>query len=197
VSSFRRESRLAAQPLRSGGCRTKTALRAEKKQDLSLFFRRRRNFGSPSGRETSFLNGDLSIKREFDFRSDRPLEAYLPTLVSSLFLLTCQARAVFLTIGDAGLAFPKLLGELARYFVDRGVQVVLSVFGVNVRPGDSKVHFDSMFFGFRLVAEQNHMGGVNAIGELLQMGDFVGNVCVNRCGKSQMSGAKVDLHAKK
>ena len=104
---------------------------------------------------------------------------------------------MFLTIGDAGLAFPKLLGELARYFVDRGVQVVLSVLGVNVRPVDSEVHFDDMFFGFRLVVEQNHMGGVNAIGELLQMRDFVGNVCVNRCGKSQMSGAKVDLHAKK
>jgi hypothetical protein len=104
---------------------------------------------------------------------------------------------VFLTIGNAGLTFPKLLGELARYFVDRGVQVVLSVLGVDVGPGDSEVHFDDMLFGFRLVVKQNHMGGVNAIGELLQMGDFVRNVCVNRCGKSQMSGAKVDLHAKK
>jgi hypothetical protein len=29
------------------------------------------------------------------------------------------------------------------------------------------------------------------------MVDLVRNVSVNRCGKSQMSGAKVDLHAKK
>jgi hypothetical protein len=104
---------------------------------------------------------------------------------------------VFLTIGNTGLTLPKLLGELARYFVDRGVEVVLSVLGVDVGPRDRKVHFDDMLFRFRLVVEQNHMGGMNAIGELLQMVDLVRNVSVNRCGKSQMSGAKVDLHAKK
>ena len=104
---------------------------------------------------------------------------------------------MFLTIGNTGLTLPQLLGELARYLVDGGVEVVLSVLSVDVRPGDGEVHFDDMLFGFRLIVEQNHMGGVNAIGKLLQMADLVRDVCVNRCGKSQMSGAKVDLHARK
>jgi hypothetical protein len=104
---------------------------------------------------------------------------------------------VLFTIGNAGLTLPELLGEFARYLVDRGVEVVLGVLGVDVGPGDREVHLDDMLFGFRLVVEKNHVGGMNAVGELLQMGDFVRNVCVNRCGKSQMSGAKVDLHAKK
>ena len=59
------------------------------------------------------------------------------------------------------------------------------------------MHLDDMLFGFRLVVKQNHMGCVNAIGELFQMADLVRDVCVDRCRKSQMSGAKVDLHAKK
>ena len=52
----------------------KSALRAEKKQNFSLFFRRRRNFSSLSGREISLVNRDLSIKWDFDFKSDRLLE---------------------------------------------------------------------------------------------------------------------------
>ena len=40
---------------------------------FSLFFRRRRNFSSLSGRETSLVNRNLSIKSEFDFKPDRLL----------------------------------------------------------------------------------------------------------------------------
>jgi len=104
---------------------------------------------------------------------------------------------MLLTIGDAGFALPQLLGELARYLVDGGVEIVLGVLRVNVRPGDGEVYFDDMLPGARLVVEQNNMGGENAVGKLLQMGYLVRHVCVNGCRKGQMSGAKMDLHAKK
>jgi hypothetical protein len=38
-----------------------------------LFFRWRRNFSGLSGRETSLANRDLSIKWDFDSKSDRLL----------------------------------------------------------------------------------------------------------------------------
>ena len=47
--------------------------RAEKKQDFSLFFRRRRNFSSLSVMATTLANRDLSIEWAFDFKSNRLL----------------------------------------------------------------------------------------------------------------------------
>ena len=62
----------------------KSALRAEKTQNFALFFRRRRNFGSLSSRETSLVNRDLSIKWDFDFKSDRLLERHARVLLAKL-----------------------------------------------------------------------------------------------------------------
>jgi hypothetical protein len=71
VSNFRRVS--VSQRKRHARHPAKSALRAEKKQNFSLFFRWRRNFSSLSGRETSLANRDLSIKWDFDSKSDRLL----------------------------------------------------------------------------------------------------------------------------
>jgi hypothetical protein len=60
-------------------------LRAETKEDFSLLFRRRRNFSSLSARETSFVNGDLFIQWEFDFKSDSLLGQQLLQFVHSPF----------------------------------------------------------------------------------------------------------------
>ena len=46
-------------------------------QNFSLFFRQRRNLSSLSGRETSLVNRNPSIKSEFDFKSDRLLVGLL------------------------------------------------------------------------------------------------------------------------
>jgi hypothetical protein len=62
----------------------KSALRAEKKQNFSLFFRRRRNFSSLSGREISLVNRDLSIKWDFDFKSDRLLAGQVSAFAREL-----------------------------------------------------------------------------------------------------------------
>ena len=104
---------------------------------------------------------------------------------------------MFLAIGDARLAFSELLRKLAGDLVDSGVEVILGILRVNVGAGHSKVHLNDMLSRPRLIMKEDDMGGENAIRELLQVSDLLGHVCVDGCGQSQMSGAKVDLHAKK
>ena len=100
-------------------------------------------------------------------------------------------------IGNPGFSFPQLLGQLARDLVNCGIEVVLSMLGIDIGPRHRKMHLYNMLFGFRLVVKQNHMSCEDSIGKLLQMTYLVRNVSVNRCSKGQMPGAKVDLHARK
>src|SRR5262245_45667852 len=104
---------------------------------------------------------------------------------------------MFLAIGDARFAFSELLRKLASNLVDRGIEIILGILRVNIRAGNSKVHLNDMLSRTRLIMKEDDMGGENAIRELLQMIYLLRHVCVDGCGKSQMSGAKVDLHAKK
>jgi hypothetical protein len=104
---------------------------------------------------------------------------------------------MFLAVGDARLALSELLRKLAGDFVDGGVKIILSILGVNIGTGNGKVHLNDMLPRARLVMEEDDMGGENAIRELLQVIYLLRHVRVDGCGKSQMSGAKVDLHAKK
>jgi hypothetical protein len=104
---------------------------------------------------------------------------------------------MFLAIGDPRLAFSELLRKLARDLVDGGVEVILGILRVNVWAGNSKVHLNDMLSRPRLVMKEDDMGGENAIRELLQVSYLLRHIRVDGCGKSQMSGAKVDLHAKK
>ena len=70
MHEFSSGSRLAAQAPRLTSYKRH---RAEKKQDFSLFFRRRRNFSSLSVMATTLANRDLSIEWAFDFKSNRLL----------------------------------------------------------------------------------------------------------------------------
>ena len=104
---------------------------------------------------------------------------------------------MLLAIGDARLAFSELLRKLASDLVDSGVEIILGILRVNIGAGNSKVHLNDMLSRPRLVMKEDDMGGENAIRQLLQVTYLLRHVRVDGCGKSQMSGAKVDLHAKK
>jgi hypothetical protein len=102
---------------------------------------------------------------------------------------------MLLAIGNASLALPQLLGKFARYFVDSGIEIVFGILRVDIGARDGKMHLDDMLSCTRLVVEENDMGGEYAVGQLLQMSYLIRHICVDGCGKGQMSGAKVDLHA--
>ena len=104
---------------------------------------------------------------------------------------------MLLAISNPCFSFPQLLGQLARDLVNGGIEVVLSMLGIDVGPWHRKMHLYNMLLGFRLVVKQNHMSCEDAIGKLLQMAYLFSHVCVDGGSKGQMSGAKVDLHAEK
>jgi hypothetical protein len=104
---------------------------------------------------------------------------------------------MLLSIRDARLAFSQLLREFARHLVDRGVEIIVGVFRINIGTGNCKMHLNDMVAGRRFIMKEDDMSGENAIRELLQVIYLLRHVRVDGCGKSQMSGAEVDLHAKK
>ena len=61
---------------------------------------------------------------------------------------------MFLAVGNPGFALSWLLGQLARYFIDCGVEIVLGVLGVDVRARHREMHLDNMLFGSRLIVKQ-------------------------------------------
>jgi len=121
--------------------------------------------------------------------------AALTAIAVTLDFLGDLDLVLFLLLG-LGLALAQLLGKLVNGQVDGSVKIVLGILGMKVRPRQRQVdlHLVILLLGTVLIEEQHHMGGNNAVGVLLQMGDLVGHMGMNGCGELEMTGAEVDLH---
>jgi hypothetical protein len=104
---------------------------------------------------------------------------------------------MLLAIGYARLAFSELLRKLASHLVDSGIEIILGILRIDIGAGNSEVHLNDVLFRPRLVMQKDDVGGEDAIRQLLQVTYLLRHVRVDGCGKSQMSGAEVDLHTKK
>lgn len=75
----------------------------------------------------------------------------------------------------------QLLGELGTHKIDRLIEVVAAIFGVDVWPRQGDVNFDNegMLGDLTGVVINSNVGTYDVLVEVLEVADFIGDVGMN------------------
>lgn len=92
----------------------------------------------------------------------------------------------------------ELLGEAVVDQINRLVEIVAMVLGVNVRPGQSEVDFDDegVLEGAFVVVPECDVGADQIQPEMLEAFNFLGDIGMNRRSQLYIARTDMDLHSK-
>lgn len=97
-------------------------------------------------------------------------------------------------VGDLGFPLAELMGEFGSDFVDGRVEIVLGILREHIGARHGEVDFHHVLLDLRLVVQEHHMGREDALGDTLEVRNFIGDIPVDGCGESEVARAEVDLH---
>ena len=98
-------------------------------------------------------------------------------------------------VDQTGFSFPELARELAAHAVDRDMQIVCRFLRINVLSGDREMHFGTeAFLGINGIIMNQHDMCSDDFGKIFEFADDTGDMLMERCGKTEMTRAKMDLH---
>ena len=98
-------------------------------------------------------------------------------------------------VDQTRLPFAKLARQFASHAIDRHVQIIRGFLRIDILAGDRQVYLGAKpFLGIdRVIVNEDHVRG-DDLGKFFQFTNHSGDMLVKSGGKTEMTGAKMDLH---
>lgn len=145
-----------------------------------------------SCRETVFTKLLLPRRDTARHLPDRTWRLSHRYLATDLGLATLLAR----TLDQFALAMAQLLGEAIRHHIQRLVERVPVVLGVNIRPSQSQVNFDHKGVLERalVIVPQGNVSADQVQSKMFQTFDFLRHIGMDGRSQLNIAGTDMNLH---